>query len=218
MAEATTGIRSLLSRPTTYLLLQRMLGLRRLHRHLLANCVTVYPGMRVLDIGCGPGSLLESLRDLGPKGDISYDGFDLSAPYIDFAERKFGKSGNHRFWCKRVGEESVSDGGQYDLIVAIGILHHLDDAEAQHLCAVARARLAPGGRFVTVDCCLADGQAKFARFMVLRDRGQNIREPEGYRALAKGIFGKVQLNVRHDLLNVPYTHTIMEMTDPLPAN
>jgi SAM-dependent methyltransferase len=205
MAEVSTGLYSVLSRPEVYLMLQRTLGSGRLYKHLLSEVVKPRPGMRVLDIGCGPGDILQLLRN------VDYDGFDLSRKYIEFASRRYRDRPNHRFWCKRVGDEPVGDGDRYDLVMAIGVLHHLDDGEVRHLCSVARDRLAPGGRFVTADCCLTPEQSPLARFLIKRDRGQNVRSPDGYQALAEQVFPSVRRQVRHDLMHIPYSHTIMEM-------
>lgn len=61
-----------------------------------------------------------------------------------------------------------------------------------------------------MDGTLIEGQSSIARRLILRDRGQNIREPEGYAALARHSFEEVDVTVRHDLLHVPYTHCVME--------
>jgi SAM-dependent methyltransferase len=41
--------------------------------------------------------------------------------------------------------------GCYDIVMAFGVLHHLDDAEGRELFRGARRALKPGGRFVTLD-------------------------------------------------------------------
>lgn len=99
-----------------------------------------------------------------------------------------------------------------DIALAIGILHHLDDAEARALIQTAWNKLKPGGRFITLDGALVPDQSKVARGLILRDRGQNVRSPEEYARLATGIFSTVHATVRNDLLLVPYTHCILECT------
>ena len=55
--------------------------------------VKAQPGEKVLDIGCGPGDILEYLPD------VKYTGFDLSPEYIEAAKKRFGERG--RFFLQR---------------------------------------------------------------------------------------------------------------------
>jgi SAM-dependent methyltransferase len=208
MAENNRGLRAVLQRPQVYLGLQRALGVRKLNRYLIDRYVRPRPDLRLLDIGCGPGTLLYSLPP------VRYHGFDLNADYISFAQRRFGQNDERQFRCQRVGEEQLTETDRYDVVLAVGLLHHLDDDEARHLCQLARARLAPGGRFLTVDPCFVDGQNPLARLVISRDRGRNVRRPDEYRALTDAIFPQVTLEVKHGLLHIPYTHAIMSMSRP----
>ena len=63
---------------------------------------------------------------------------------------------------------------------------------------------------VTLDGCYRDGQSPFARLLLRRDRGRRVRDREGYVQLAEGLFGSVEAHLREDLLNVPYTHLILQ--------
>ena len=102
--------------------------------------------------------------------------------------------------------------GTFDIVMANGLFHHLDDREADQLVAIASRALKPGGKFCSLDNCYITDQNPIARFLVSRDRGQNVREAEGYVALIKPHFDSVELFTRHDLLRVPYTHAICVAT------
>ena len=99
--------------------------------------------------------------------------------------------------------------GTFDLVLATGVLHHLDDARAAKLIELAARSLRPGGRFVTCDGCYVPEQSKLARWMLQRDRGKFVRPKEEFVALAKQRFSKVETFVRHDLVRIPYTALIM---------
>ena len=94
--------------------------------------------------------------------------------------------------------------------MAIGVLHHLDDDTAVEVFGLASASLAPGGRFVSIDPTIVDGQSPIARFLASQDRGQNVRTPEQTAQLLEPYFDDVSIVVRHDLLRVPYSHVIAE--------
>lgn len=176
------------------------------HRRNPATMVERYyrpqRGDRVLDIGCGPADMLAYLPD------VQYVGFDMSAKYIRAAQRRFGDRG--QFFCQQVNATALDQFAAFDLVIAHGVVHHLDDGEARKLFEVARAALKPEGRLVTVDGCFVPDQTRAARCLLKLDRGQFVREQQEYVALASQVFARVEADVRHDLLRIPYTLLIME--------
>jgi SAM-dependent methyltransferase len=185
---------------------QNVLGASRSRKKLVREYIRAKSGDRLLDVGCGTAELLPYL----PRG-MHYVGFDLSQPYIDSARKKYGDRG--RFECMDIAsfdDESIEGGA--DIVLAIGLLHHLDDELARALVRTAWDKLKPGGRLITLDGTLTPDQSKMARALILRDRGQNIRSPQEYQALAEGTFASVKATIRQDMLFVPYTHCILECT------
>jgi SAM-dependent methyltransferase len=163
------------------------------------------PGEKVLDIGCGPGDILTVLPD------VEYIGFDINPKYIKAAQERFGNRG--RFYCRDVGQATIEpEKGTFDLVLATGVLHHLDDDRAGQLVDLAYKALREGGRFVTYDGCYVPQQSRLARAIVSRDRGRFVRSLEAYVALAQRRFPTVVPVVRHDLLRIPYTYLIMQCT------
>ena len=164
----------------------------------------VQPGQRVLDVGCGTADILEHLPS------VEYIGYDISARYIELARRRFGQRGE--FHCRAVEEDLPVAAASCDIVIAHGVLHHLDDGDARKLLGLARRVLKPGGRLVTFDGCFSAGQSAAARLFLSLDRGRHVREREAYERLARTQFDTVRSVVRHDLIRIPYTHLIMECT------
>jgi SAM-dependent methyltransferase len=189
------------SLPAAYQSFQKLVG-KNYHGRLLAEHARSTPGEKVLDIGCGPGHILESLAG------ANYTGFDVSPEYIEAAQKRFGQRG--RFWCSDVGLAAIEqERGTFDLVLAIGVLHHLDDERAAKLFELARLALRPDGRLVTCDGCFVPEQSRIARWALEKDRGKFVRHREEYVRLAAVCFPKVEARVRHDMLRIPYTHLIM---------
>lgn len=202
MSQITTGIRSILSSPSVYDTLQKLIapGRKQKTQAFVDRLVGARPGDRVLDLGSGTSSILEYLPG------VDYHGFDISAPYIEAARAKFGDRGT--FEARMLTEEAAAKMQPFDICLSLGVLHHLDDEAATALFRTAYAALQPGGRLLTMDPCYADGQNPIARFIISMDRGQNIRTREQYLALACSVFPDVHAKVKHRAW-IPYTHCFM---------
>ena len=203
MPQVTNGIRSVLSHPVVYSTFQNLMGVHAVRSALLNRAIRPKPGMHVLDIGCGPAEILEYLPE------TKYWGFDISEPYIEQARSRFGDRGH--FQAKMLTSSDLEHLPLFDVVLVIGVLHHLDDETAQSLLKLAHLALKPGGRLITLDPCFQKGQNPIARFLISLDRGQNVRKKNEYEQLASGIFTDCRIEVRHKT-GIPYTHCIMECT------
>lgn len=161
------------------------------------------PGERIVDIGCGPADIVSELPD-----GVEYVGIDMSPEYIEAARARFGHRAS--FYCQSISSEIGVRLAPFDIAMANGVLHHLDDAQALDLLKLARASLTAGGRLVTLDGCYLPSQPAIARWLLKMDRGKHVRALEAYVELARREFGAVVPHLRQDLLRIPYTHLIME--------
>jgi SAM-dependent methyltransferase len=204
MSERRTGLRALLSAPVLYSTFQDAIGAKRSRRLLAERHIRAKPGARILDLGCGPGDLLDAL----PL--VDYLGIDVSERYIAAARERFSDRG--RFLCVDARQLELPSEEPYDIVLAVGLLHHLDDLAVDRLMAFASSMLSDGGRFVTFDGVFVPGQPRIARWLISHDRGQQVRTERGYTRLAERHFGRVHASLHGDFLRVPYTHLVMEAT------
>jgi len=196
--------RSLLSHPAVYSLFRRLVGRDSVRSVYAREHLRIAPGQRVLDLGCGTGDILEFLPP------VAYVGCDASAAYIARARRRFAQRGE--FHCCALSDDLPVAAASFDVVIAHGLLHHLDDEAAALLFRTARRALKPGGRLVTFDGCFAEGQPTLARLLLSIDRGRHVRDRAAYERLARAEFSAVHSALRQDLLRLPYTHLIMECT------
>lgn len=201
MAQITHGVRAILSHPLIYSSFQSLMGAHKIRQNFVANYIKPFPEMKVLDVGCGPADILAYLRD------VDYWGFDISKVYIAQAKTRFGQRA--RFNCQQLQFEDLAVLPKFDVVLALGLLHHLDDSVALGVMQLAHEALKPGGRLLTIDPCLDPSQNFISRFLVRNDRGRNVRNKEGYQALAHKIFSLSRVEVRHQAW-IPYTHCFME--------
>jgi SAM-dependent methyltransferase len=194
-------VRPILDLPWAYQLWGSIIGAHEYRKTLVEEHIRPRGSDRILDIGCGPGSMVPYLPQSG------YVGFDANADYIQRAQRRFPKA---RFVCERVDEHSLPQSESFDIVVALGIVHHLDDAEAVQLFRLARHALKPRGSLITLDGVWVPNQSRFAKFLLGRDRGRFVRHEDEYVGLASTSFSIVKAVVRCDLLRIPYSHLILE--------
>ena len=199
-SQVTTGIRSVLSLASVYRFAQRAIGADAFRETLASEVLNVDEGDRILDIGCGTADILDHLPD------VEYLGFDSSDRYVEAARERFGDRGR---FVTAVPTDVDDTFGDRTLVMAIGVLHHLDDETAHEALELASNALRPGGTFVSVDPTLTDDQHAVARFLIQRDRGQFVRTPEQMQILVRDHFDDVGMEVRHDMLRTPYTHLIV---------
>jgi len=203
MAQVETGIRSVLSIPSVYNLVQNLLGATNARKVFVEQYLDCGEVGRLLDIGCGTAELLQWV----PKV-ISYVGFDVSEAYIKSAQDKFNGR-NALFFAKSVSEADLVDIEPFDRIIAVGVIHHLNDDEVENIFRLAAHALKSDGKFISMDPCYIPGQSFLSKALIDRDRGQNVRTCEEYGLLAERVFERVTPHHRNDLLRIPYDHLML---------
>jgi ubiquinone/menaquinone biosynthesis C-methylase UbiE len=107
--------------------------------HLLPH---LKPGLRVLDLGCGPGTLSVSLAEAVAPGALY--GVDMEPTQVDLA-RSIAEAGGHDNATFQVGDvtELSFDDDSFDVVHGHAILAHVPDT--QGVLAEATRVLKPGG-------------------------------------------------------------------------
>jgi cyclopropane fatty-acyl-phospholipid synthase-like methyltransferase len=195
------SIRSVLAIPAAYNLWWKVVGGPAWAKVLVGQYIQPRVGARILEIGCGPGTIA------GYLPDSEYVGLDVSSKYIEMARKRFPRA---QFVCQRVSQFSLAKQQGFDAVLALGIVHHLDDQEAGQLFQIAYDALKSGGKLVTFDGVWTHDQSAAARWLLARDRGEYIRNEREYVKIASEVFANVKASVRHDLLRIPYTHLVLE--------
>ena len=216
MSNTFGTIYGLLREPRIYDAFLNLAGARGLRRRLVRDYIRPFPGARIIDIGCGTADILNYLPE-----DIEYTGVDPDEKYIEHARSIYGTRAS--FECADVGQLMDGCRGRsegFDIALAIGLLHHLEDDVARKVFLISREVLAKKGRLVTLDAVFLEKQNIMAKFIISKDRGRNVRTPEAYAKIAKSVFPGAESDIAGDLFRIPYSHIIMrcskqEVSSPL---
>jgi SAM-dependent methyltransferase len=201
--QSNSGLLRWLKVPFLYDLFQGVVGGNALRRRIVRNHARARPGDKVIDIGCGPAQVLQSLPD------VEYLGLDIDPYYIAFARRTYGNKGTFVVGNTQSlrGDSRFKDA---DIVIAVSVLHHLDDEEAADCIRFAYDALKRGGRLICHDACWIPNQGAFSKWIMSHDRGRNIRTEQQCRQLAAKVFSNVHTWIDTKPLRIPYVTIVLE--------
>ena len=199
MIEKTTGIYSLLSNPFVYSIGQKISGGTPFWRKIV-NKFIFKNGAKVLDIGCGPADLLDSMPE------VDYYGYDTNSSYINHAKKRYKNRG--KFYCKKFTSKDIKKLPKFDHVLLFGVLHHLSDAEIIKLMSLLKKKLKKTGNIITVEPVYIPNQNPFEKFVIKMDRGSNVKSKKEYVSLMKKYFKKNQVNIYHQIF-FPFTWIVI---------
>ena len=96
---------------------------------------------RILEVGCGGGGLLFALRHHGYEW---CSGVDSDPRLVEHARRVLGLDIRCSTWREHL--ETTQD--EYDAVIALDVMEHLERQDVVPTLQATRARLAPGGRLI----------------------------------------------------------------------
>lgn len=165
---------TLLEHPLVYLAWQAPFinaKLRPVFRHN-----NISEALRVLDVGCGPGTNASHFRD------VDYLGLDVNPKYIERARRKYRMN----FEVADVTTHAFNR--KFDFVLMNSLLHHLDDAGVDSLLgAIANQALNENGKVHIIELVLPE-QRTVAYRMARWDRGRYPRRLMEWRKIFERFF------------------------------
>lgn len=119
-------------------------------RQMTLELAQIKPGDKVLDVGCGTGSLTVAAKmQTGPGGQVH--GIDAAPEMIEVARRKAAQKGMDVDFQIGLIEDIPFPDDEFDLVLSSLMLHHLpSDLKRKGFLEIHRV-LKPGARFLAVD-------------------------------------------------------------------
>ena len=127
------------------------------------------PGERVLDLGCGTGTLAVRLKQEHPRAIVV--GYDIDPAALAIAGRKAAEAQVSVTWSRGPASDPPFPDLSFDLVTSTLLLHHLLPPEKKAALAAALRLLHPGGRLVLADFTRPEGLLRRLTFGIVRALG-----------------------------------------------
>jgi ubiquinone/menaquinone biosynthesis C-methylase UbiE len=160
--------------------LLKLLGVDKARRPLLEQA-ELHPGQRVLDIGCGTGTLVVLTKRLYPEVEIT--GLDPDPKALARAKNKARRAGIVARFAEGFSDELSYPDGTFDRVFSSLMFHHLHGDEKLKTLAEARRVLVSGGSLHLMDFVEPEANEKGWRAHLHRANG-HLKENEESRVLA----------------------------------
>jgi len=131
-----------------YDIVARLAGAAALHDAVVA-ATELQPGMRVLDVGCGTGSLVVTARRRHP--DIEVVGVDPDQRALHRARRKARRAALAVRFDHGYAQELPYPDASFERLLSSLMLHHVETSAQAAMFAEMRRVLVPGGQLVLAD-------------------------------------------------------------------
>jgi len=200
-------IKQLLNQALLYDIFKYIIGPQKTNKLLVDEYIQPSSNGKVLDIGCGTGTIRHYL----PRS-VQYTGIDINEIYINAAQNELKDKARFIYGdITSLGSMDLQE-NSFDIILALGLIHHLNNSQAQKVFHDSFRLLKGGGVIVTLDGVYDPQQSWIAKYILSQDRGKFVRTLDGYLALVGSDKMHVESFVRHDLLRIPYSHCILRIT------
>lgn len=132
----------------------------------IVDALELRDGMRVADIGCGPGALAVRMKKARPA--VTVVGVDGDPEVLALARAKARDAGVDVTFEQGLATEPPLEHGSFDRVVMSLVLHHLSRGDKRQALRAAHALLRPGGRLHVVDWGEARSLVNRAAFLSIQ--------------------------------------------------
>lgn len=198
-----------LARSSVYKSFKYLISSKKRTQKFVDQYLHVQPNSSILDLGCGVGDFCKYFVP-----ESRYLGIDSNRRYIETAQRNCNDS-NATFLCGDISTIDLNEYGPFDLVMMSGVMHHLDSSSVIDSLKPIAELLSESGRFFAIEPVFEPNQPLLARLIIASDRGQYVRDREGYSQILSTVFNSVNIETSHDIIRIPYTHALITASKPV---
>ncbi len=196
MSQRTSSIYNFINNPLVYKIIQKIMSGTSLRKKIIKANIKK-KNLNILDIGCGPAEVIDYIPG------CKYYGYDIDKRSIEYAKKKYSNK-NYHFFCKKFHNKEIKKLPMFDFVILFGILHHLNNKQANNVLALCKKKMKKNSKLLTEDPIFVNNQNFVARFLISKDRGNNVRKEKEYLKLLKLHFKNLKSKVTHQFF-IPYT-------------
>ena len=176
-------------------------------RGLLLDQAAVQPGHKVLDVGCGTGTLLLMLKQREPAAEVF--GVDGDPNVLKLAEQKVRDANVASKLHEGRASEAPFQEQVFDRVVSSLVFHHLDTEEKLKTLRRIKTWLRPGGELHIADWGKAQNPLMRVAFLP-------VQMLDGFKTTADSVKGKLPELMREaGYVDVAETHREMTLLGTL---
>ena len=149
--------------------LTKLLGLDAIHGALLRQAA-LQPTFRVLDVGCGTGTLAVRIKREHPSTDVV--ALDPDSRALARAQRKASRARVAIQFDRGFSDALPYENARFDRVFSSMMFHHLPRSERENTLRQIRRVLKPGGRLEFLDFAASGSHAHGLLARVLHPRRQ----------------------------------------------
>ena len=191
----------ILSNVYCYQLFQKFTGATKYKNQIVTNILKPNIKNEVVDLGCGPGSLIQFLNE-----EDRYIGIDTSLNYLSKAKELNTKADvllvkqdlGDIGWGKNLADLTKP------VILAMGLFHHLDDYEFNTVLSELSSNTNPGALVYFIDPIITLHSSQAARWFASNDRGKWIRDQDKLFDLFRNHGWQLDTTIEQNKLVIPY--------------
>lgn len=143
-----------------YDVILNLIGFGDQQREKIVKLLNLKPGEKLLDVGCGTGSLLKVAKRLHPDNEMI--GIDIDKKVLEIARKKLASA---EIQLINTGAESLPfPDKSFDVVVSTLIFHHLPTEIKKKALSEIKRVLKPDGCFLLVDFGKIDGALKLVYY------------------------------------------------------
>jgi len=195
MSQKSNLFYNFISNKYIYIFLQKLMSATSVRKNFVK--VHIKKDFNVIDVGSGLSTIIEGLPS------INYYGYDINRAHIKYAKKKYFKK-NFHFYCKRLTKNEILGLPKFDCALLLGIVHHLNDNEFKTMISLIKKSLKKNGKILILDNVITQKQNFISKFLIKRDKGDNIRNLNQFKLILNKYFSKIKYKINHQRF-IPYT-------------
>ena len=156
-----------------YRLLQNLI-LKRSFNEDLIQLIKQHNVSDIIDVGCADSPILKYIDN-----KYSYHGYEMDKYFTNKLKLKYKNNENFKFYNKPIEDIDFEKFNPHNsIIVLVGLFHHINDLQIKSFIEKTK-----NFKIFAIDAVKIEGQKNITKLLMSLDRGNHIRQIDGYKKI-----------------------------------